>query len=89
MVQSTPPLQTPLVNNDEAFDVENLPALIKQLNDATGVADGVESKLDLLMAQIEALEKNLEHQFGNVGVRNETDQPPEAINSSEQSEQKP
>lgn len=78
MVESVPPVRTP-VNGDDEPDVGNLPKLLKELDDATGVADGVESKLDVLMAQIEALENSLERQLESAGVR------PEAIVSPAES----
>lgn len=57
---SAPIRSGPSVSEDLTFEVENLPALLKELDDAAGVADGVESKLDILLAQLEALENNLE-----------------------------
>lgn len=40
-------------------DLENLPALLKELDNAAGVADDVESKLDILLAQLEEMENKL------------------------------
>lgn len=59
MVQSTPPFRATSVE-DSNSELDNLPALLKELDDAAGVAHGVETKLDALIAQIEALEKSLE-----------------------------
>lgn len=76
MVQSVPPSRTPIDAGDE-IDAGNLPELLKELDHAAGVADGVESKLDALMAQIEALENNLERQLESAGVHLEATVSPE------------
>lgn len=58
MANPTSPSQNG-IDADAVADLENLPKLLTELNDAEGVASGLESKLDLFMAQIEALEKGL------------------------------
>lgn len=42
----------------DQIQIEDLPALLKQLDEAAEVTSGVESKLDGLIAKIEALEKS-------------------------------
>ena len=62
MVQSTSPFRAISVE-DSCSDLDNLPAALKELDDAGGVAHRVESKLDTLIAHIEALERSLESQL--------------------------
>lgn len=71
MVQSTPPFRATSIK-DPGSELDDLPALLKELDDAAGVAHGVEDKLDTLIAQIEALEKSLESQLAGSGHESNT-----------------
>lgn len=85
MVQSQS--STPSTNGASAnADIENLPALLKELDGAHSVADGVEDKLDSLIAQIEALEKNLEQHLETAVGSSETTEGDQSLSDAPKTE---
>lgn len=82
MANPTSPSQNGL-DADVVADLENLPKLLKELNVAEGVASGLESKLDLFMAQLEALEKGLGIQPDGVAGVAALETPPDGAAKAE------